>query len=450
MINTYFLSRIINLKFSNFKKLRFTYYILFSILYFIFMSKNSYLGVDWINYHKEWVLNATNNIINGFEGLKYGLTSRDNIKLLGDMKSEQVYVVQAYQYIHLTLFSILSNGKLTIFLGQLVDKIIICLTAILTGEIAHILFSSKKQLVKNIIAICSFSFFLSSPWVYRMILDPWQEVYFLFFLLGALFAIYKKYYKIGTILYICASFSQYQWSIILSFIYLLSFLTTLVFPERKNLIKILPEGFRNRKYGALFIIVGIAPTIYIFLQKIIINLASTEVIFGGSSLLYRVGINSYSNHHHGGWLASFQFLGGNRLSNCLSNNAFNEILTNLDSKIYFANCIFSILGMIIISLISIIGYVKLIQNEIKYNWLLIPIFLSFFILAMFLQQSIAVHLQGYSFIFAFIFAIGLINMINNLIENLFKNTFNELFYIPFLLGIVISNIRVSFLTGING
>ena len=69
---------------------------------------------------------------------------------------------------------------------------------------------------------------------------------------------------------------------------------------------------------------------------------------------------------------------------------------------------------------------------------------------MFLQQSIAVHLQGYSFIFAFIFAIGLINMINILIENIFKNTSNELFYLPFLLGIVISNIRVSFLTGING
>ena len=60
-------------------------------------------------------LNATNNILNGFEGLRYGLTSRDNITLLGEM-SEQVYVVQAYQYIHLTLFSILGNGKLTIFL----------------------------------------------------------------------------------------------------------------------------------------------------------------------------------------------------------------------------------------------------------------------------------------------------------------------------------------------
>ena len=82
-----------------------------------------------------------------------------------------------YQYIHLTFFNS-SNGKLTIFLGQLVDKIIICM-AILTGEITLILFSNKTELVKNIIAICSFSFFLSSPWVYRMILDPWQ-VYFIF------------------------------------------------------------------------------------------------------------------------------------------------------------------------------------------------------------------------------------------------------------------------------
>ena len=49
-----------------------------------------------------------------------------------------------------------------------------------------------------------------------------------------------------------------------------------------------------------------------------------------------------------------------------------------------------------------------------------------------------------------LFAIGLINMISSLIENIFKNTFHELFYLPFLLGIVISNIRVSFLTGING
>ena len=140
MINSYLLFKNSTLKSSNFKKLRFAYYLLFSILYFIFMAKNSYLGVDWIDYHKEWVLNATNNIINGFEGLKYGLTSRDNIKLVGDLKSKKVYVVQAYQYFHLTLFSMLSNGKLTIFLGQLVDKIIICLTAILTGEITIILF----------------------------------------------------------------------------------------------------------------------------------------------------------------------------------------------------------------------------------------------------------------------------------------------------------------------
>ena len=73
--------------------------------------------------------------------------------------------------------------------------------------------------------------------------------------------------------------------------------------------------------------IGLFPTFSLFLQKFLLNLSSNNFIYGGSNLMFRVGLDSPDNIHHGGWLASLQFLGGNRVSTCLENiniNSFDE------------------------------------------------------------------------------------------------------------------------------
>lgn len=427
-------------------------YLFLSVIYFAFMAKASNLGIDWLDFHKNWTLNSVNNIFKNFEGIKYGLTTREVIDIAQQQKYQQenFYILPIYHYLHLGFVSLINGDKSIIFWGQLIDKIIILTTSILTGEIALKLINNRGELHKYIIGISAFSFFLTSPWTYRMLVAPWQEVYFFCFFLISLIFFGRKNINIGIVFYFLAGLCQYQWSFILSFIYLFSFVIGKLFIRRKNIINLIPISILEKKRFNLFILSGVFPTLIIFIQKILINFNSGDITYGGSSLLYRIGIDSYQNIHHSGWLGAIQFLGGNRITNCLSNVDINNIVNNLIPKISLFNCLISIVGMFVLSIASIIGYLSILNSNKLFQWILTPIFLSFFIFAMILQQSFAVHLQGYSFIFAFIFSIGLIYLIDNIVQKYFYNNITELFYIPFFFAIVFSSIRISFLTGING
>ena len=166
--------------------------------------------------------------------------------------------------------------------------------------------------------------------------------------------------------------------------------------------------------------------------------------------MFRVGLDSPKNIHHGGWLASLQFLGGNRISNCLESININSFMNTMNSKILLFNCLFSIAGMALLSIISIIGYVKLFNKNRKFGWFLMSIFLSFFTFCLIFQQSFAAHLQGYSYIFGFIYACGIVNFANFIFKKFFPTVPPILLYIPFYFGVILTNIRVSFITGLNG
>ena len=166
--------------------------------------------------------------------------------------------------------------------------------------------------------------------------------------------------------------------------------------------------------------------------------------------MFRVGLDSPDNIHHGGWLASLQFLGGNRVSTCLENINISNLMSNMNSKIFIFNCLFSISGMVILSIISIIGYVKFFNENNKDRWFLMPIFLLFFTFCFVFQQSFAAHLQGYSYIFGFIYACGLVYLVSFIFNRFFSFVPSILLYIPFYFGVVLTHIRVSFLTGLNG
>ena len=62
-----------------------------------FMAMHSPLGVKWLTFHADRVINAVGHIINNSDFVRYGVTSWTNFQ---EAFSNQIYVVQAHQYIH--------------------------------------------------------------------------------------------------------------------------------------------------------------------------------------------------------------------------------------------------------------------------------------------------------------------------------------------------------------
>ncbi len=77
-----------------------------------------------------------------------------------------------------------------------------------------------------------------------------------------------------------------------------------------------------------------------------------------------------------------------------------------------------------------------------------PLSWSIFFYGLLFQQSFAVHLQGYSFIFAFIFTINILYLIIFLEKKIkLPKPIEILINIPLIVGILINSIRVSYLIG---
>ena len=171
----------------------------------------------------------------------------------------------------------------------------------------------------------------------------------------------------------------------------------------------------------------------------------------GASLFSRIGISGISRWdiHNGGLLGSFQFLGGNRVSRCISNYGFESLKDNLTDNIITFNCFLSIGSMTILSIISLVGLLIIFKRSSLSLALIMPLFYGLLLFVMILQQSLSVHLQGYSYIFSIFFSIGLMGIFVIFINYFRQNSLGIIFSIPILVGIVIISIHVNMLTGPN-
>ena len=210
----------------------------------------------------------------------------------------------------------------------------------------------------------------------------------------------------------------------------------------------LPNTLQDKEGFYLYSIACFLPILWKILQTLLLRIMSVES--SGSSALSRIGIDSYSNIHHGGILAAFQFLGGNRYNLCFNNSNLNN-LSNLEKYISYFNCSMSITSLVFLSILSILGLVILLKNSNKAKWMFAPLSWSLLFFCLLFQQSFAVHLQGHSLIFAYIFAINIVYFFKNISKLLaIPKLFEILIMIPITTGILINSIRVSFITGING
>ena len=169
----------------------------------------------------------------------------------------------------------------------------------------------------------------------------------------------------------------------------------------------------------------------------------------GSSLLFRIGISG-DDIHNGGLLGALQFLGGNRVTLCLSDYGSGVLYPILKDGINRYNCILSIGSMLLMSLSAIVGLVILLKKSTSAKWIVFPLVYSLLLFITILQQSLSAHLMGYSYIFSFLFAAGIVSLMVFFSQFIGSSTLKVCLSIPCVVGIVLLAIRVSMLTSRNG
>ena len=421
-------------------------YVASSAIYFNFMHAHAPLGISWRPFHQQRVFNAVSHILNSSPLLHYGFTSWDSIdSLKSSGQPSDIYLVSALPHlIHSLFFSIIRFDE-GVKYAQLSDYILICFVAALSAEIFLKVFPYSSIILSIFWPYCVFAIFLVSPWSYRMMLAPWHEVTWLFFILLAFCLYLDKRSNLFMFLIFVAGLFQYQWSFFLSAFFAAVWIARHC-TNSQMLQNLLPPSVNSNDASLRLVILLFLPFVIHQLQSLLLHFFLPNVSHSGSSILFRIGIDNAQNIHHGGWLAALQFLGGNRFSVCLPKNQMP-----LGPSIGLFNCLLSITGWSLLSIVGLLGYVQVCWSRTDLRWLFVPLLWVFSAFLLVFQQSYAVHLQGYSFIFSFIFAIGITHLLSSIMNRIgFSAASSILIGAPLVSAILISSIRVSYFTDVYG
>jgi hypothetical protein len=168
----------------------------------------------------------------------------------------------------------------------------------------------------------------------------------------------------------------------------------------------------------------------------------------GSSLLFRIGISG-DDAHNGGILGSLQFLGGIRITNCLKGADGRIPGLTLNEKIALFNCGLSVAGMAMISIISIFGLIQLFRVYSRIRPFFFIAMSSMIVFICILQQSLSVHLLGYSYVFSLLFVGGIVGLVESFYEKSTSNALSLVVLTPIICAISILSIHISMLEKIT-
>ena len=190
-------------------------FIIFFVVYILFMDFNAPLGADWLPWHAQRILNATEFLkINGYFS-NYGfsiLTICENCDLSDETTKEYIYLSRSiFTFFPYILINHFFGQEYLIFLGPFIDKFVVLICGILLSEISITLLKEEKNtLVKYYISLIVFIFFVVNPWTYKMIISSWYILYFLLFLLLSILFLVKKKINFFLISLLFASLFDYQ------------------------------------------------------------------------------------------------------------------------------------------------------------------------------------------------------------------------------------------------
>ena len=426
-------------------------YLTIWISYLIFMAGHAPRGVDWLSWHLQRIYNAVEYVkVNGYLS-SYGFSIWSSCQDCGLSVSEWVGKI----YLSSSIFKLLPYLFINEFggfealklYGPLIDKLVIFIAAVVAAELIIICVHKYSVLPRYFVGVVAFILFVTAPWTYRMLLSAWIEIYFLaFFLFGLLHFAHGRT-KTGLTMLFLAGFFHHQWALAVTGFYVLLFLGSRYFLRDEQAKQYLPDY--GRTLGGILSIGGVLLVSVPF--DVVLRWFALQHMdrASGSSLLFRMGISG-DDIHNGGLLGALQFLGGNRVTLCLADYGSGVLSNSLTDGITRYNCFLSIGGMVLLSLFAILGLIILIKRSVAAKWIVFPLIYALMLFIAILQQSLSVHLMGYSYIFSFLFATGMVSLMVFFVQFIGSATLKVVLSIPCVLGIVFLSIRVSMLTGANG
>ena len=426
-------------------------YLAIWISYLIFMAGHAPRGVDWLSWHLQRIYNAVQYVkVNGYFS-SYGFSIWSSCQDCGFTASEwfgniylSVSVFKLLPYLFINEFWGFETLKLY---GPLIDKLVIFIAAAVAAELIIICVHKYSLLPRYFVGVVSFVLFVTAPWTYKMLLSAWNEIYFLaFFLLGLLYFAHGRN-KAGLTMLFLAGFFHYQWALGVAGFYGLLFLGSRYVVRDEQAKQYLP-GYGRTAGGMLsigLVLVAALPLDGVLRWSALQHMERVS----GSSLLFRMGISG-DDIHNGGLLGALQFLGGNRVTLCLADYGSGVLSNSLTDGIMRYNCFLSVGGMVLLSLLAIVGLVILLKKSVPAKWIVFPLIYALVLFLTILQQSLSVHLMGYSYIFSFLFAAGMVSLMVFFTQFTSSTTLKVVLSIPCLFGISFLAIRVSMLTGANG
>jgi hypothetical protein len=213
-------------------------------------------------------------------------------------------------------------GKELLFsVGPLLDKTVIFLTGVLVAEL--FLSQAKDSALvhrstfgKWWIGCVLLALFVTSVWSYQMYRAMWNDIWFLFFLLIAIGLLLQSKNKIALFFVFLASFMHPISGLLFGFVCLAFLILSKVLDEAT----VFKSFIQQSQYGpaGIMILSGVAAVPALLLIGLR-NVYSALVYFqvSGSSLMSRIG-TAGDDIYNGGILGALQFLGGARITVCLS------------------------------------------------------------------------------------------------------------------------------------
>tara|TARA_Y100000588_G_C14200408_1_gene902200 strand:+ start:569 stop:1840 length:1272 start_codon:yes stop_codon:yes gene_type:complete len=411
--------------------------------YLIFMSMYAPHGIDWFSWYFYRIFNLAEYLrFNGYlssYGFSIWTTCQDC-----NLSAEPIYLSEnVFRFAPYILINHLWGKEGLQIYGPIISCIAIFVSATSAAELIVKCVKNYSKIALYFVGVAGFTLFLTAPWTYRMLLQPWAEVYFLMFTLLALLSFSNHHNRLACLLLFVAGLTQYQWAIAVAMFYVLLTIIPYLTKDRIGSNDYIPP-VGSKRLGQLAIIASLlVPAAgYVVLRFILQQ--NFEYTFG-SSLLTRIGISGH-DIHNGGLLGALQFLGGNRITLCVQDYILgNTVFTPLKG-ISMYNCILSIAGMGLLSILSIFGLCTLLKKSQLSKWIILPLAYALLIFITFLQQSTSAHLLGYSYVFSFLFAAGIASLVVFVAKYIGSSTLSVVLATPCLIGIIILSIRVSMLT----
>jgi hypothetical protein len=420
-------------------------YICIFVSYILFMERFAPNGISWASYHSQSIFNAVEYLkLHGyFENFGFSIWTSCDDCILTNKESQKIYLsFSSITFIPFIFLNELGGKPLLILVGPYIDKIIIFFTATLLTENFSRSFKSSHFISQLFFDFIFFLLFISSVWVYLMIRAAWQEIWFMLFFVSYLLFSQLRLYRLGFACFIISCLAHPMWGLLIAVVSFSLLTLAKFFSETEKMKSFFIQGTIYKKHIYSIFLSAVFINFFNFLLRNMVidkNPGKTD----GSSLIWRIGVSG-DDIHNGGILGALQFLGGVRLTKCFGDLSFFTTLGLVD-KIAAFNCSLSVLGMTILSAISVFGVVWAMVYCWRMRFLIFPISISLLVVLSILQQSNSVHLLGYSYVFSMVFAVGLTYLLRIFAEKLQSKTLSIIIISPMVTAIVLLSIRVSML-----